>query len=79
MREHPMERRFNLKPRDLARLVLGLIVVLLFALFMVENSRTVPVQFLFWQGRTHLAWALVLAGVLGLLIGLALPRFWHRR
>ncbi len=71
---HPTRSR---ERQWLVRLVPGLIVLALFVVFAVENGRTVRVRFLFWQVNTSLSWALLVAGLLGLILGLMLP--WLRR
>ncbi len=60
--------------RAIARLAGIAVLVAAFVIFVVQNGRAVPVRFLIWDVNTHLAWALIVAGVLGFLIGLALPR-----
>jgi uncharacterized integral membrane protein len=56
------------------RLAGGLIALVLFIIFAVENGRTVRVRFFFWELNTSLAWALVVAALLGLVLGLLVPR-----
>ncbi len=65
--------------REATRIVPSLIVVALFILFVVENSRTVKVTFLFWKASASLAWALILSGALGFVAGLTLAWFRARR
>ncbi|MGA8218732.1 MAG: LapA family protein [Solirubrobacterales bacterium] len=52
--------------------------VVLAAIFILQNSQQVKVKFFFATGHTPLIFALLLATVLGFIIGLALPRFRHR-
>ena len=65
--------------REAARIVPLIVVAVLFVLFVVENSRTVKVTFLFWKAGTSLAWALIVAGALGFVAGLTLAWFRGRR
>ncbi len=57
-----------------ARLVLAVIAVIVFIVFVLENRRTVRVDLLFWHANTSIAWALIVAGLLGLVAGLLFPR-----
>ena len=52
--------------------VLG-IAVLVLLIFVIQNSQKVTVDFLFTETNTPLIFALLLAGVLGALIGWAWP------
>lgn len=56
------------------RIVGTLIALALFVVFVVENSRTVHIRFLVFEADTRLAWALVIAGAFGALVGLLFPR-----
>ena len=71
---HPTSPRSRLSNRAIARLVGAAVVLALFLAFVLQNRRTMPVTFLFWEVSISVAWALVTAGVLGLLVGLVLPR-----
>jgi uncharacterized integral membrane protein len=57
----------------IARLIGTLVVLLLFALFIVDNAQTVRLHFVVFDVDTHLSWALVIAGVLGVVVGLLAP------
>ncbi len=70
-------RLLRLPSRNVFRLGASLLSLLLLVLFVLENARTVRVRFLMFETDTWLAWALVLAAVLGFLAGLAWP--WFRR
>ncbi len=48
------------------------------AIFILQNSQEVRVKFFFSTTTTPLIFALLLAAVLGFIIGLALPRFRRR-
>lgn len=70
--------------RTVVRLVTGAGAVLLLLAFVIQNDARVRVEFLMWDMTTRLAWALIVAAALGMLIGLAAPRLWrlargHRR
>jgi uncharacterized integral membrane protein len=51
------------------------VAVILAAVFILQNSQKVDVKFFFSTTNTPLIFALLLAAVLGFIIGLALPRF----
>lgn len=71
--------RPGLLRRELPRLIPFVVAAVLFVLFVVENSRTVRITFLFWKAGTSLAWALIVAGALGFVVGLTLAWFRGRR
>jgi uncharacterized integral membrane protein len=48
--------------------------LVLLAVFVIQNSQTVPVEFLFTSIDTPLFFALLVAGALGAVIGWAAPR-----
>jgi len=54
-------------------------VVLIAAIFIIQNSQEVEVDFIFTTTETPLVFALLFAVVLGFIIGLALPRFRRPR
>ncbi|HWC37954.1 MAG TPA: LapA family protein [Acidimicrobiales bacterium] len=64
-------------PRDVARLVGFAIVAGLLIAFIVENSGTVTVHFIFGSAHVSLIWALILAAVLGALADRLFV--WRRR
>lgn len=72
VREARHESRFTTAFR--ARVVAAVVAVVLFIVFVLENRRTVRVDLLFWHLNTSIAWALIVAGVLGLVAGLLFPR-----
>jgi uncharacterized integral membrane protein len=57
-----------------ARFYVTIAVIVLAAIFIFQNTQEVEVKFFFWTTTTGLLIALLLAAVLGFLIGLALPR-----
>jgi uncharacterized integral membrane protein len=50
-------------------------VVIIAAIFIIQNSQEVKVDFIFTTTETPLVFALLFAMLLGFIIGLALPRF----
>jgi uncharacterized integral membrane protein len=57
------------------RFYLWVAVIVITAIFIIQNSQHVDVKFLFSTTNIPLIFALLLAAVLGFIIGLALPRF----
>ncbi len=57
------------------RLYVGIGAVIVAAIFILQNSQEVTVDFLFTTTEAPLIFALLFAAILGFLIGLALPRF----
>ncbi|HEY7296254.1 MAG TPA: hypothetical protein VH916_14510 [Dehalococcoidia bacterium] len=60
------------------RLILAVIAISAFVVFVVQNRRTVRIDLLFWHVNTSIAWALIVAGILGTAAGLLLPRLRRR-
>lgn len=56
------------------RLPLFALLLVLFVTFVAENFIVVEVRVLFWRSDIRLAWALVIAGLLGFGLGLLFPR-----
>lgn len=71
------ERKDPLAPRqegiNWRRWAFGLAAAV-FAIFVIQNSATVNVEFLFTSAETPLVFALLFAGALGALIGWAAPK-----
>jgi uncharacterized integral membrane protein len=69
----------DLQPRSShrrsARFYVWVAVIVITAVFILQNSQKVDVKFLFSTTNIPLIFALLLAAVLGFIIGLALPRF----
>lgn len=57
-----------------ARLVLAAVVVGILVLFIAENFVRVEVRLILVRVETRLAWSLLLAGLLGLIAGVLIPR-----
>jgi uncharacterized integral membrane protein len=58
-----------------ARFYVTIAAFVLAAIFILQNTQDVDVKFFFSTSRTPLIFALLLAAILGFIIGLALPRF----
>ena len=56
------------EPREIARLVGAAIILVYLIAFIVENSQTVQVHFVFWTAHVSLIWALLMAAVLGVVL-----------
>ena len=57
------------------RFWVAVVAIVLAAIFLIQNSQKVTVDFIFSSTETPLIFALLIAGVLGFVIGLVLPRF----
>ena len=60
-------------------LILFLIVVGLGAVFFLQNSETVPLDFLVFEKVTTIRWSLLMAVVFGILIDRIFSIWWRRR
>ena len=65
--------------RLITRLVVGSVVVVLAILFVVQNSDRVETTFVFFDVTTRLWVGLVVALILGALLGQAVEALWARR
>ena len=61
----------------ISRLIVLVVVLGALILFIVKNSQEVDIDLVFWDRSLPLAWGLLIAGALGVVIGLLLP--WIRR
>jgi uncharacterized integral membrane protein len=61
-----------------ARFYIWIAVIVIAAVFILQNTQHVDVKFFFSTTNIPLIFALLLAAVLGFIIGLALPRFARR-
>jgi uncharacterized integral membrane protein len=57
---------------------LGLVIVL-FVVFFFQNSKTVKINFLFFEKDTTIRWSLVVAVVLGIAADRIFSIWWRRR
>jgi uncharacterized integral membrane protein len=62
-----------------ARFYITIAVMVLAAIFILQNTQKVEVKFFFSTSNLPLIFALLLAAALGFVIGLALPRFRRPR
>jgi len=60
--------------RTIARLAGASLELAAFLVFVFQTQRVVRIHFLVWTVNAHLAWALVIAGAFGLIVGLLVPR-----
>jgi uncharacterized integral membrane protein len=58
-----------------ARFYITIVALVLAAIFVLQNTQKVEVKFFFSTTNIPLIFALLLAAILGFVIGLALPRF----
>jgi uncharacterized integral membrane protein len=76
----PLEEASDgLDRRLVTRVVIGVVVVVLAILFVVQNSDRVQTTFVFFDVTTRLWVGLVVALVLGALLGQAVEALWDRR
>jgi uncharacterized integral membrane protein len=77
--EPPARRRMGKDNREIVRLVVfGLALVLLIA-FVVGNSNDVKVNFVFFHTSTSLIWVILVSAVLGLLVDRLIIALGKRR
>jgi uncharacterized integral membrane protein len=69
------ELRTTAKKERGARFYITVIVIVLAAIFILQNTQKVDVKFFFSTTNIPLVFALLLAALLGFIVGLALPRF----
>jgi uncharacterized integral membrane protein len=60
--------RRQLSTRDIVRIVVAVIGIAILISFIVDNSQTVRVGFVFFHSNVSLIWALLIAAFLGALI-----------
>jgi uncharacterized integral membrane protein len=56
------------EPRDVARIVVAVVVLALLIGFVLDNSKTVRVGFVFFNANVSLIWVLLIAAFLGALV-----------
>jgi uncharacterized integral membrane protein len=71
---HEVQHESRFAPLLHGRVIAAVVAVVLFIVFVLENRRTVRVDLFFWHANTSIAWALIVAGILGLIAGLLFPR-----
>ena len=78
----PVIREVPKEPSNFRRnlvVALWIIVLVVLALFVGQNWRSVRMEFLFWDFTLKVSIALLLAALIGILLGFAIPIFWRRR
>jgi len=56
------------EPREIARIVVAVVGLVLLVAFVLDNSQTVKVGFVFFSTQLSLIWVLLIAAVLGALV-----------
>ena len=55
------------------------IVIVLFVVFFLQNSRHLNINFLFFERTTTVRWSLLVAVVFGIVLDRVFTMWWHRR
>ncbi len=58
----------KLETREIVRIVVAVVALILLIAFVLDNSQTVKVGFVFFSARVSLIWVLLIAAVLGALV-----------
>jgi uncharacterized integral membrane protein len=67
-------------PKGPSATLIGLgLVIVLFVVFFFQNSKTVKINFLFFEKDTTIRWSLLVAVVLGVAADRIFSMWWHRR
>jgi uncharacterized integral membrane protein len=61
------------------RYIITAIIIVLLIIFIIDNYNDVRVHFVFWTVTIQLAWALVVAALLGAIAGWLLRHTWRHR
>jgi uncharacterized integral membrane protein len=69
----------GLDTRLVTRVGIGALVVILTVVFIVQNSEKVETSFIFFTVETRLWVSLLVALILGAVLGQAVEALWHRR
>ena len=78
----PVIREVPKEPSNFRRnlvVALWVSVLVVLALFVGQNWRSIRMEFLFWDFTLKVSIALLLAALIGILLGFAIPIFWRRR
>jgi uncharacterized integral membrane protein len=79
MREEPEGRQVGEESADLDwRVIAGIVVFALAAIFILQNTEQAEINFLFFSFDVGIWFGLLVAFVLGALTGWALPKWRHR-
>jgi len=54
---------------DSPKFWVGMILVILFAVFVAQNHKTVQVDYIFFMKESYLIWVMLICGVLGFVVG----------
>ena len=57
-----------METREIVRIVVAVVALILLIAFVLDNSQTVKVGFVFFSARVSLIWVLLIAAVLGALV-----------
>ncbi len=60
-------------------LIGAIVLAVLAVVFVVQNQNEARIRFLFWEGRTDVWVAILIALVIGVLLGQVLLMLWKRR
>jgi uncharacterized integral membrane protein len=67
--ERPPERRLDREQRGAAvKIAIGLFLLVIFVLFIIQNSDPVEVNFVFFKGDIRLIWVFLACALLGALV-----------
>jgi uncharacterized integral membrane protein len=73
-REGPAEAPARRDTATVVKVIAGLIVLILFIVFVGQNSDTVTVNFVFFSAEVRLIWVFVACALIGMVIGYLLAR-----
>ena len=57
-----------------AKVLVGLFLVIVFIVFIVQNSKRVPIDFVFFTRQARLIWIMLFCGILGGIVGFLVGR-----
>jgi len=76
----PATRRGGVRGRDIRwKLVLMAVLGVYAVVFLLVNSETTDVNFVFFTVKTRLIWLILLSMGLGAALALVAPRYWQSR
>ena len=78
----PVIREVPKEPSNFRRnlvVALWVSVLVVLALFVGQNWRSIRMEFLFWDFTLKVSIALLLAALIGVLLGFAIPIFWKKK
>lgn len=77
--EPPPRRGRRLSPAWTIRLIIWAVLIIVLVIIGFQNSREISVTLFAWTFHVRLVWALLIAAVLGYILGWLRPRFRPRR